>query len=205
MTICLTLFFAAALCQIMKIANNKKSYWIFTIPLLVPIIYLAAFSYAEYKDGYNAHQNSRSSMHQLISYFNHQKSGSTFLSLTAQEVPTLPMVLYTSLHNITPWADCWPLQAITKSHHEKMLLPQWEKKRILEYTTILPNKIATILQTDKPDFILVNTKKNQSYFNYHSFNLIDFYKQNELFRQNWHHYRLMKTISNYEIYQRITP
>lgn len=202
LTICLTLFFVTALCQAIRHTKNASHYFIFVISTFLPLSYLTAFSYAQNKEDYRYHDNTHTSIHRLITYFNHQKSGSTFLSLTPQEIPTLPMVFYTSLHNLTPWADCWPLQAITKYDYQQMTLPQWKKQRIEKYTIVLPDKIGHILQTEKPDFILINTKKYQSYFNYRPFNLIHFYEHNALFQQNWHHYRLIKTISHYEIYER---
>ena len=204
LTICLTLFFVVALCQTIKLAKNASNYLIFIIPTLIPLGYLSVFSYAQYTEDYDYHHNTRTSIHRLMTYFNHQKSNSTLLSLAPQEIPTLPMVLYTSLQNVTPWADCWPLEALTQSDREQMMLPQWKKQRIQQYATILPDRIGHVLQTDKPDFILVNTKKNQSYFNNQPFNLIHFYEHSVLFQKNWRHYHLMKTISHYEIYKRIT-
>ena len=144
-------------------------------------------------------KNPKTDTNQVIAYFKKQPSDATFYVFSTNL--SAAFSLANSIHQkfISPWPVCWVIPMIA-SNHQFHTVTGWKKQWIEKYEKNFLETVGHDFKTERPNYVIVDTTKNQRYLRHVSFDFIDFLSHNEAFQQAWKSYRLDTVIKGYVIY-----
>jgi len=200
----LAIFFAKNIKQLILDGNKKsKAFWVSITKIIVlygiiiwlPIVTFIDLSYMAIK----AKSNPNTVLNRLIYFvkYNTKKNQSIFVFSTTV-TPGGILIHYADVNLGSRFAGFWMLPGILERSKQPLSLA---KQTMLERSKqFMINAVITDFNRYQPKLVLVDIAKQKYYFPRMSFNYIEYFSQNPIFRKIWEHYKYVTQIGNFAIY-----
>ncbi len=175
-----------------KVINSTVLFlaYLFTAFISIMIIRDTFGVYLDFK-------NKQSPMNQLVQFTKNTLKNNTVLTFSTQLVPTYPLIHYTNIKLVTPWANCW-------------LIPKWVNEtnpstsicRFNEGKKLFYQQVYQVLTKNKPRYIMFDSRTYVPYITQKNFSFITLLKKDPRLSNLLNHYRYFNRVSGFTVLKR---